>query len=125
MNRTELAMLIHFYDQLHVECDEHVGDHFRVTKIADRLIVLAKRANRYNERRSSDETWNSDDDSPDERRADKVDQEIVKLAKELGVEAIIGGDPRGYPALLKMPSGNTAGDTFGGRGMAIPLKTTR
>jgi len=43
---------------------------------------------------------------------------VAEIARAIGAELIAGGDPRGYPFLLRCPSGRTY--DFGGRGLGVP-----
>jgi hypothetical protein len=64
--------------------------------------------------------WDEAAAKRDERREERIEQRIAELCKSGNAVPIIGGDPRGTPLILRVPSGRT--NSWCQTGIAVPVR---
>lgn len=90
-----------------------VPAHQSVDDIANRMMQLARTAQRYNLLRCNVGLTPAQD-----RRSQRVDEKFLRLCQEWGWEGKIGSDPRGFALKIVFPDGSS--NNWPGDGWGVP-----
>ena len=92
-------------------------------RAAQRLLRFGATLGRIAERQCNGyQTWNYEWDEKaserDERKEERINEQVTKLCESIGVKPIFGGDPRGNTLKIAVPDGYT--NDWGREGICVP-----
>jgi len=100
-----------------IEAIKEVVPNARIEDI-DRLIIFSPRIQRYNEIYANDERGLT---KLQEKRMNKMEEEIQEIAKKWNIRIDVTGDPRGLPIKLKLKERGGRYNMWDGLSYGVPI----